>query len=193
MYCEKCGRELPAGSAYCPECGEESKGKAGRPAKKGIIAIGISVAVVVAATVLSINLFSVNSSPEKVTETMFRAMYEADAKTMTKCYADYWLQGLTRQFDLPDDASRKEITNALARDWRYEEPIKITVKSCEVVEMYDKDEYRIYPKEEGMSAEEYDSITKIAKVKIVFVTEENEKREATVTCYKMSGKWYVGD
>ena len=126
-----------------------------------------------------------------MSKTYIKAMYEADANDYTKCFADYWLEDITGQLNLERDASRKEITNALAREWSFEQEYPVTIKSCKEIGRYDKSEYRIYYREEGMTEADYAAITEIAVVEVSYIAEGLREGTEQLTCIKMDGNWYV--
>lgn len=191
MYCEKCGKELPAGSVYCEHCGTESKRRPGVHINTRSLAAFLCVVVAIVAILLSVNLFSVNSSPENVAKALLKADAAKDADAYVKCRADYWIRDTAWELDLEEDVSRKDFVKGLEKHWRFSEPVKITIRSCEVEETHDMSNYSFLWKEEGMTREDYNTITELAKVRVTYHTEDYGAEEMVVVCIKMDGKWYV--
>ena len=192
MYCNNCGKELPAEGKICASCGTSFETQQKPLVKKGwfVLVLGIIAAIV---TVFFVSkALSPNASPENVVETMVKARFELDAEAFAQCYADYWLEDWTYSLGIPKDSSRKEIIKRIKKKWALYTEEKVKITSCEEIARYDKGEYRIYYKEEGMSESDYENITEIAKVEAVFVV-DGDRQTRTFTCIKMSGKWYVMD
>lgn len=96
MFCEKCGKENPAGVQFCDGCGaplnaapaaEKAKGKF--PIAK-ILKIAIPVVVIALVAVFVVNLFGGNAY-EKTVEKYLNATYNNDGEALKEVVCDEFL------------------------------------------------------------------------------------------------------
>lgn len=196
MFCEKCGTELKEGELFCPGCGanihnaEKDKKISIFKNKKVIIAI-VSLLLALSIFTLFMVFNSVNYSPKKIATTWVESCYAVDIDSLVKCLPSFTLKEAANYYDLPTDASKREISNAIKKDYRYDVADEITIISVEEIRRYnvgrDDIDFTRY-----MTISEYESIKKISEVEVCFLI-DGDKRYETITCIKMKGKWYFYD
>ena len=194
MFCRNCGAELDEQAQFCHQCGVKSGEtktniKIKLPPKKNLIIIAAAILAVVIG-VLCINPSTVNSSPEKVAAATIKSEYEADIKTMMKCFPEFTIKEIAVENGLSPDASRSEVAKKVEQDYSHTTPRKVEIISTEIVGEYDISQYTIYRElHDYMTDKDYDSISKIAKVNVEFVFDGN-REEMQLTCIQMKNKWY---
>ena len=193
MFCKNCGAELNETSEFCRECGTkigEQKADKKSPVGNRKHFYAMIVAVLALIVFFCVRNNSVNSSPEKVAAATLKSEYEADIKTMMKCFPEFTIREIAAEESLPADASRNEVANIVKRNYRYETPQKVKIIETELVKEYDISEYTIFRElYDYMTDDDYASITKVAKVNVRF-TVDNEEDSIQMTCIKMKNKWY---
>lgn len=194
MFCKNCGIELNEKTAFCPQCGLKTEDshinkKITVKKGKGILAIAIVILVVIVASIwLKPN--SVNASPEKVAAAVIKSEYEVDIKTMMKCFPDFTIREIAVDEGLSENASRSDVMKKVKENYRYETPQKVDIISNELVGEYDISDYTIFRElYDYMTDNEYNLITKVAKVDVEF-TVDGEEDSIQITCIKMKNKWY---
>ena len=194
MYCKNCGTELNEQAEFCSHCGVkagESKVsiKIKMSPKKNLLAIVAAVLIVVIG-VLCISAKGVNSSPEKVAAATVKSEYEADIKTMMKCFPSFTIKEIAVDKGLSMDASVSQVIKKVEEDYRYTTPQKVKIINTELVKEYNTSEYTIYRElHDYMTDKDYEAISSVAKVNVYF-TVDGEEENKQLTCIKMKNKWY---
>ena len=193
MFCKKCGNELGDEALFCPECGtnvddNEKKKKNFTLSTKKAIIVAVSFILIICVCIVIVVVNSVNFSPENVAVAVLTSEYEVDIDTMMKCFPEFTLREIADDCDLPTDASVREISNAVKKDYRFETPQEVKIISVKEIAKFDISEYDL-DREEFMTYSEYVSIKKISVVEIDFFV-DGERDTVEVTCIKMKGKWY---
>lgn len=192
MFCRKCGAEINETARFCVQCGAEVQPL---PAKKkgfnkkylfAVLAALLAIIVVV----VCVKRNDVNASPEKVAVATVKSEYEADIKTMMKCFPGFTLKDIAVEEGLPVNASRKEIIKAVEENYRYEKPQKVVILKAEVVGEFDTEEYTIYRELfDNMTDRDYASITSVALVEVDYMV-DGDKKSSKMPCIEMNKKWY---
>lgn len=194
MFCKNCGTELNEAVGFCPQCGLKAEGthinkKITVPRGKGLLAVVGVILVVIIALIYSAN--RVNSSPEKVAVAAVKSEYEINIKTMMKCFPEFTIREIAVDEGLSANASRNDVIKAVKEAYRYQTPQKVDIISTELVAEYDIEDYTIFRELfDYMTDEDYDLITKVAKVDVEFMV-DGESGSVRVTCIKMKNKWYL--
>lgn len=195
MYCVNCGKDISDADAFCPSCGSNVKTGLKRKKvtsfnKKSLVIILCIIAVV--ALILKLNQVNdVNASPENVAKAAVISEYEADIDLMVKCFPNFTIRELALEYGLAPNASRSEVKNEIKKEYRYSESYAVSNVKTEVIQIYDIDEFTFIEElYDDITDEEFEEITKIAKVKVTFEV-DGESENVQATCVKIKGKWYL--
>ena len=169
MFCKNCGNEISEDSLFCPECGTNvnSTHKNNKflviIKNKKILIVIASVILISVIFILCISMNSIHSSPKKLATTWVESCYAVDIDSLVKCLPSFTLKEAADYYDLPTDASKREISNAIKKDYRYDVADEITIISVEEIRRYnvgrDDIDFTRY-----MTISEYESIINISEV-----------------------------
>ena len=210
MFCKKCGKELKGNAKFCTECGEKinsvndsistsisgvvsDSGKKSTylKVKIGILILSMILAVVIVVMCISSN--SINSSPESLAIAVVESEYEIDIDKMVKCFPDFTLRALAKEYGLSKKANRSEIVEAIEEDYRKEKPIAIEIIGAKVVSVQETDDKNFVLFRElydHMTDEEYESITKVANVEVE-IFKDGKKKTIALKTIEIDGDWYL--
>lgn len=211
MFCEKCGRENPAGAKFCESCGnpmevavEENPVQSpiesmvgGIKKKNKVIGLGV-VAVVVIVLLLAI-FGAFRSGAVVVTERYLTGLTKYDAKKMYKASeaCPYLVDEDMDKEDLRDELEERQEYLDDAKAEAKEEKIKVSFKNVKKRESYKRSEVKkiaAYMDEMyDYDTEEY-PLNAVARVKATVITKEDGDKDSTTQEFitvKVKGKWYV--
>ncbi len=203
MYCMKCGADIGDVGKFCPVCGTDQS-KPIKNVKKitispkiGILAACVVVAVIAIIVVLSVMGNSVNKTPESVAVAFVESQFSYDIEKLIQCVPDCQVRRLKGQYGLSDDATNKQLVEAVNREienyYTDEESTKIEVLSSTVTGNGNlRDLLWDYY---GMTRAEYDTITQMVVVEVECLIKEESEYDQTfiVTCIEIDDKWYALD
>lgn len=195
MYCRNCGTELADTAAFCLQCGAPmavTQPVVAKDKKKlGLLLSGIAAAVLVAVLLLCLLTgSSANATPESVAIAVVTSEYEKDADLMVECLADFTVKEIAVEEGLPSGAGRDAVVDALAAKYRYAEPTPVEILSTEVTLLQEKGEFIIFRElYDFMTKEDAESITKLARVKVTFIA-DGDQRWMELPCVEIDGNWY---
>lgn len=213
MFCEKCGKENPAGAKFCEACGNSMEitveaNPVQSPIenmvggiKKGIQSYWPYVVAVVAIVLLLAIFGTFRSGAVKVTERYLTGMTKYNAQKMYKASeaCPYLVDEDMDKEDLRDELEERQEYLDDAKAEAKEEKIKVSFKNVKKRESYKRSEVKKIAKylDEmyGYDTEEY-PLTAVARVKATLITKEDGDRDSTTKEFitvKVKGKWYVMD
>lgn len=199
MFCENCGKENPAGVAFCEGCGSALEGAQGGNAggndkvkKIGILAGGIAVVLILLAIFGVFTPGSVKAL-KKYTKGLMKANAKAVWAVSVSPYSDEWEMDKDEKKEALEEAEEglKEV-----KESRKDDKIKISYSDYKVTKKYKKSEVKKI--EEYLEENCYD--TDEPKIQAVHVVKYKETRKEDgdkdtetneVVMIKVKGKWYV--
>ena len=141
--------------------------------------------------VVCVNYNSVNSSPEKLAIAVVESEYEIDIDKMVKCFPDFTIRAIAEKYGLSKDANLSKVVEAMKKAYQKEIPMQVEIIKTEIVDEYNSGEYILYRSlYDPMTDEEYQSITKIAKVKVELFL-NGEETSITILSVEIDGDWYL--
>lgn len=196
MICEKCKNRLNKNDSYCTECGTKINNNDSNSNKTlylkikvGVLLVSLILAVVIIVVCISGN--SVNSSPEELAIAVVESEYEIDIDKMVKCFPDFTIRALAKEYGLSKNANISEVIEKLEEDYRKEKPIDVEIIDAKIVDEYDVDEdLLLRGLYDPMTDKEYKSITKMVRVKVEFIA-NGENKSAKLMCIEIDDNWYL--
>ncbi len=200
MFCENCGKENPAGVAFCEGCGSALEGAQGGNAggndKVKKIAI---IAGAVAVVIILLAIFGVfTPGSVKALKKYHKGMLNANAKAV-------WAVSVSpyeEEYDMDKDEKKEQMEEAEeslkdAKTERKEEKIKISYKNYKVSKKYKKNEVNKIAEyledSMGYDVDEH-KLQAVQVVKYTYArTEDGDKDTDTnkTVMMKVKGKWYM--
>lgn len=180
----------------------------GKPKKKTGLAVGVIASLAVVVAVALILIFTLGggtgaSSPADAVQSFLDAVKDLDYDAMTAVMSDFVLAELAQEFDLPSDAKRSKIADAMEKNMKESnnysdnvEYIKLvsfsdikTVKTVHKSESGFSDYFDEYAYEYGFDEDDYD-IEAFADVTFN-MNYSNLEWSYNAVCVKINGSWFI--